>query len=162
MEKTRQEQAGITAQLSRCTRRRAEAERKLADLQARLESFETKATPEPLPSPPPKANGNNAAKQTSQAEVLDRIKAKSADINFNRIGRSDKHEKDDLKLIKGVGPFIEKKLNALGIYTFEQISRFNQDDETKVNEAIEFFPGRIKRDGWVMQAKVLKDGQAQL
>jgi predicted flap endonuclease-1-like 5' DNA nuclease len=31
--------------------------------------------------------------------------------------------RDDLKLIKGVGPRIEKKLNDAGIYTFDQMSR---------------------------------------
>ena len=65
-------------------------------------------------------------------------------------------QKDDLKLIHGVGPFIEKKLNALGIFTFEQISDFNLDTINKVNEAIEYFPGRIERDHWVDQAKKLK------
>ena len=30
--------------------------------------------------------------------------------------------------------------------------------EDTVNEAIEFFPGRIKRDQWAAQAKTLLDG----
>ncbi len=64
--------------------------------------------------------------------------------------------KDDLTKIKGVGPFIEKKLNGLGIYTFEQISEFTPDTVEKVTEAIEFFPGRIQRDNWVNQANDLK------
>jgi predicted flap endonuclease-1-like 5' DNA nuclease len=28
---------------------------------------------------------------------------------------------DDLKVIKGIGPVIERKLNDAGIYTFEQL-----------------------------------------
>ena len=63
--------------------------------------------------------------------------------------------KDDLKMINGLGPFIEEKLNALGIYTFEQIARMTPEMEDEVNEAIEFFPGRVKRDEWVNQAKLL-------
>jgi len=63
------------------------------------------------------------------------------------------YNKDDLKRTKGIGPFIEEKLNALGIYTFLQISKMDSELEDQVNIAIEFFPGRVKRDEWVNQAK---------
>ena len=63
--------------------------------------------------------------------------------------------KDDLQVIKGIGPFIEEKLNALGIYMFVQIARMTPKLEEEVNIAIEFFPGRVKRDQWVKQAKEL-------
>jgi predicted flap endonuclease-1-like 5' DNA nuclease len=33
------------------------------------------------------------------------------------------HQKDDLKLIKGIGPQLEKKLNSAGVRTFDQMSR---------------------------------------
>ena len=62
-------------------------------------------------------------------------------------------EKDDLKKISGVGPFIEAKLNKLGIYTFQQIASLTDHQAEKINEAIEFFPGRIQRDDWVAQAR---------
>lgn len=93
------------------------------------------------------------AKLSKQDIALERIKSKTDNIDFNRIGAANEDVKDDLKLIKGIGPFIEKKLNALGIFTFKQISNFNDQDKDIVNEAIEFFPGRIKRDDWVGQAK---------
>ena len=54
-----------------------------------------------------------------------------------------------------MGPFIEEKLNALGIYTFSQISKMTSELEDQVNEAIEFFPGRVKRDEWSNQATAL-------
>ncbi len=63
--------------------------------------------------------------------------------------------KDDLKLISGVGPFIEDKLNNIGIYTFEQIASLSVEQTEKITEAIEFFPGRIQRDDWVGQARRL-------
>ena len=68
---------------------------------------------------------------------------------------ADISEKDDLKIIQGIGPFIEKKLNDIGIYTYRQISNFDQVLIDKVTTAIEFFPGRIQRDNWVGQAKTL-------
>ena len=73
----------------------------------------------------------------------------------NRIPKASAKNKDDLKLIKGVGGFLEKKLNDIGIYTFEQISKFDNDIIENVTVAIEFFPGRIKRDKWVKQSKEL-------
>ena len=65
-------------------------------------------------------------------------------------------EKDDLKLIHGIGPFIEGKLNKIGIYHFRQISAFDQATIDKVTNAIEFFPGRIERDNWMGQATQLE------
>lgn len=64
-------------------------------------------------------------------------------------------EKDDLKTINGVGPFIEQKLNQIGIYTFAQIASLTNDQAGKITEEIEFFPGRIQRDDWVGQARKL-------
>ncbi len=60
---------------------------------------------------------------------------------------------DDLQRIKGIGPFIEDKLNALGIYTFDQVGKMTPELEETVNVAIEFFPGRVKRDEWAKQAR---------
>ena len=65
---------------------------------------------------------------------------------------TDEAHKEDLTIIKGIGPFIQEKLNELGIYTIEQISDFTISTVTKVSDAIEYFPGRIQRDFWVEQA----------
>jgi len=78
------------------------------------------------------------------------------ELNFDSFGKADASEKDDLKLISGVGPFIEEKLNSIGIYTFDQISKFNKEDIDTVTELIQFFPGRIERDNWTEQAEKLK------
>ncbi len=66
-------------------------------------------------------------------------------------------ERDDLKHINGVGPFIEAKLNKIGIYTFEQIASLTEEQVDQVTEAIEFFPGRIRRDDWIGQARRLME-----
>lgn len=65
--------------------------------------------------------------------------------------------KDDLQKINGIGPAIEKKLNGIGIYNYNQISKFKSDDIIKITEQIKFFPGRIERDDWVGQAIKLLD-----
>ncbi|MEC9138262.1 MAG: HEAT repeat domain-containing protein [Candidatus Thermoplasmatota archaeon] len=92
----------------------------------------------------------------SKEDDLARIAEKKDSIDFKTLGTADEENKDDLKNIKGIGPFLEQKLNALGIYTYEQISNMTPELEEQVNEAIEFFPGRVKRDNWVKQAKDLK------
>ena len=63
--------------------------------------------------------------------------------------------RDDLQTIKGIGPFIEDKLHALGIFTFNQVGNMNSELEETVNVAIEFFSGRVKRDEWAKQARKL-------
>lgn len=63
---------------------------------------------------------------------------------------------DDLKLIKGVGPGLEKQLNALGIYRFRQLAKFKEADLTWVDENLSSFKGRCFRDDWVGQANALK------
>ena len=73
-------------------------------------------------------------------------------LNFNRIGIATIEQKDNLKLIKGIGSSIEEKLNGIGIFTFQQIGNFNAKDIDKITELIKFFPGRIERDDWVGQA----------
>ena len=61
---------------------------------------------------------------------------------------------DDLKKISGVGPVLEKKLNALGITTYAQVAAFTAEDIARVDDALSF-KGRIERDNWVQQASEL-------
>ncbi len=67
---------------------------------------------------------------------------------------TEKH-KDNLKMISGIGPVLEQKLNALGIYTFRQISEFTPQTIEHVTSSIKFFPDRIGRDNWIGQAAAL-------
>ncbi|MFC3705894.1 NADH-quinone oxidoreductase subunit NuoE [Devosia honganensis] len=67
---------------------------------------------------------------------------------------------DDLKLISGIGPVIERKLNELGITRFDQIAGFKKADIARVDDALDF-RGRIERDDWVRQAKALAKGGAE-
>jgi predicted flap endonuclease-1-like 5' DNA nuclease len=86
-------------------------------------------------------------------------------LDYKSFGTATKAEKDDLKMISGIGPFIEERLHALAIYTFRQISKFTARDIETINDAIEYFSGRIERDEWVAQAKELvhsKDKRKEL
>ncbi|MCP4122879.1 MAG: hypothetical protein GY751_14100 [Bacteroidetes bacterium] len=73
------------------------------------------------------------------------------------VGTATEVQKDNFSKIIGIGPFIEAKLNTIGIFTYEQISKFTEADIDHVTRLIDFFHGRIERDGWVRQAvKLIK------
>jgi len=95
---------------------------------------------------------NNQDKWT---DLLNRVTEKKGSIYYDRIGTATKEEADDLTAITGIGRWIKEKLNILDIYTFKQISNFTEEDILVVTQAIEYFPGRIKRDEWTIQAKEL-------
>jgi predicted flap endonuclease-1-like 5' DNA nuclease len=62
---------------------------------------------------------------------------------------------DDLKLIVGVGPVLERMLQQLGITTYRQIARWSERDIDEIDAKLPEFPGRVRRDGWVTQAREL-------
>ncbi len=62
---------------------------------------------------------------------------------------------DDLKLIVGVGPVLERMLHQLGVTTYRQIARWSERDIDEFDARLPEFPGRIRRDGWVTQAREL-------
>jgi len=77
------------------------------------------------------------------------------ELDFDSFGYADNDNRDDLTQIMGIGPYIQQKLNEIGICNFNQISKFKDPDITVITELIDFFPGRIERDNWVGQAKAL-------
>ena len=69
----------------------------------------------------------------------------------------DSSPRDDLKLIKGVGPAIEKTLNELGISRFDQIAQMSEYDIDRVANRLKGFRSRIYREDWIGQARNLHD-----
>lgn len=91
------------------------------------------ASPQAMEAPQPKAP------EGEQPELVDQP----------RNGRAD-----DLKLISGIGPKLEQKLNSIGIWHYEQVASWTQDNIDWVNAAISF-RGRIEREKWIPQARQL-------
>lgn len=79
--------------------------------------------------------------------------APDAVVNDSKVAESDT---DDLKLIKGVGPVIERTLNDLGIYRFNQIAEMSEFDIDRVAQQLKGFRSRIYREDWVGQARNLQ------
>lgn len=63
-------------------------------------------------------------------------------------------EKDTLTEIKGIGPKVENQLNEAGIYHFDQIANWTQENIQWLEENTTF-AHRAKKDLWVPQAKAL-------
>lgn len=94
------------------------------------------------------------SKEETSADTTEEPASETPDLKgFVALGEPE-GEADDLKKIDGVGPVIEKKLNALGIYHFRQIAELSKDQADAIDEAIAF-KGRIERDDWLGQAKKL-------
>ena len=129
----------MLASREKAERRTRELEKSLDERRARLADLDAEA-------------------RKKEAALL-RISEKAKSIDFGVIGFATEDEKDNLQTISGVGPFIEEKLNALGIFSFKQISKMTPEMEDAVNDAIEFFPGRVRRDEWAKQAKTLSEGE---
>lgn len=97
---------------------------------------------------PKKADAKPAAKAAPKAA------AAAGAVAAGALFAAQDGEPDDLKLISGVGPVLEKKLHALGITKFAQVAAFTADDIAKVDDALSF-KGRIERDNWLDQAAEL-------
>jgi predicted flap endonuclease-1-like 5' DNA nuclease len=68
-------------------------------------------------------------------------------------------EPDDLKMIVGIGPVLERMLHNLGIGTFRQIARWTEREIADFDAKLTEFPGRIVRDQWVTQARALHESK---
>ncbi|MEO0342282.1 MAG: hypothetical protein AAF198_02485 [Pseudomonadota bacterium] len=71
--------------------------------------------------------------------------------------KSRPEQVDDLKLISGVGPKLETTLHDIGVYQFAQVANWKKADIATVDDKLKF-KGRIERDDWVAQAKILAKG----
>ncbi|GAB3936363.1 hypothetical protein [Larkinella terrae] len=133
------------AALDECHRKRkAFAATVTQPVQKKVEHFNSAARP-----------SVQAATELEDESVFRKIASRASELNFTRIGYSTLNEADDLKEIVGVGPFFERKLHTLGIFSFRQLANFTTEDVEKVSDIIEFFPDRIEREDWVGQAKQL-------
>ena len=79
--------------------------------------------------------------------------ARPAGLSAPRDGKAD-----DLQSIRGIGPKLEKICNSMGFWHFDQIASWSADEIAWVDSHLEGFKGRVTRDEWVKQAKVLTEG----
>ncbi len=109
--------------------------------------------PQPV-EPPSIAASPETVAQKARSSYISYTKSKP-ELNFDSFGYANVDNKDDLTRINGIGPYIEQRLNEIGIYNYDQISKLQRSDIRVITELIDFFPDRIERDNWVEQARSL-------
>jgi predicted flap endonuclease-1-like 5' DNA nuclease len=67
-------------------------------------------------------------------------------------------ERDDLTRIKGVGPKLADLLASLGVTSFAQVAGWTDADIDRIDTKLGRFEGRIRRDDWREQARLLAAG----
>ncbi len=111
------------------------------------------AAPAPAPAAAPAAKEVVKEPEPAPAEADDGAAQKPAMLTAAREGQAD-----DLKKIKGVGPGLEKLLNEMGVFHFDQMAGWSAGEVAWVDDNMLRFKGRATRDGWVEQAKTLAEG----
>ena len=67
---------------------------------------------------------------------------------------------DDLTRIKGIGPKLAATLESLGVTSFAQIAAWEDAEIDRIDSQLGRFEGRIRRDDWTGQARLLVDGKS--
>lgn len=137
------------------------------------------ARPPMPPVPPAAARPAKAAPSAREPQpALDRVSPQDLNLRSvrpqaaddtepgpeaaGRVAAQDKVPRsppDDLKRIRGIGVLIEKRLLAMGVTSYEQIANWTASDIDRVSQSLEF-KGRIERENWVEQARILASGGA--
>tara|TARA_B100000214_G_scaffold102237_1_gene71434 strand:+ start:1553 stop:3259 length:1707 start_codon:yes stop_codon:yes gene_type:complete len=163
--------AEVDEALKKAERERSEAEeaRLIADIEeeeAREAKADADAAQRKLDEAMKKAEdmGKNAEKITEdlekdkrEDEILERVGSRVDQIDWSRIGKASEEVHDDLTMINGIDEFIQRKLNVLGIKTYEQISKMDSEISKTVNDALEFLPERVTEMEWTQQAITMLD-----
>ncbi len=103
-----------------------------------------------------KATGETAADAAPQRpNNMSGLRSVRSEAYTPHGGRAAGH--DDLKRIRGVGVLIEKKLISMGVTTYAQVANWSAADIDRVSQVLDF-KGRIERENWVEQARILSAG----
>ncbi len=95
----------------------------------------------PLPAEP--------AKETEKLPEVEEASQPAA-LSAPRGGKPD-----DLKRIAGIGPKLERVLNDMGYFHFDQIAAWSASDVAWMDANLPGASGRATRDEWVSQARTL-------
>ncbi len=126
-------------------------------------------TPPQAPSNPTPAHANEPARTTDLSNLRSvrsesfrppnapSTTAETRGTGVGSVGPGRFAVVDDLKRIRGIGVLIEKKLNSMGITGYEEIANWSSADIDRVSQVLDF-KGRIERENWVEQARILAVG----
>ena len=124
----------------------SEAKARIRELEAASDSDISRV--EPVLNPEVLTDGHDASNDTIDTEQPPVPEVDAADDHGNTL-------RDDLQQIRGIGPAIEKTLNELGIFRFQQISNMSEYDIDRIARRLKGFHSRIYREDWIGQAREL-------
>ena len=142
--------------LDDCRARQAEKDARIAELETRAEdppAHPPAEAPGPLPIGAEMRDRDAGGDGDATAPAVD-AQAKPATLDAARDGQPD-----DLKRIKGIGPKLEILCNELGFFHFDQIAAWTEREVAWVDANLTGFNGRVSRDNWVEQARLLAEGR---
>ncbi len=139
-----------------------EAEAEVAALAAKPAASgkpKTKAKADAKPKAASKAGATAKTKAEAKPKAEPKAKAakapKTKPAGLVRLQAARGGKADDLQEIEGIGPALEKLLNSLGFYHFDQLAAWTEADVALIDAEMKTFKGRITRDKWVEQAKII-------
>ncbi|RWL80801.1 MAG: proton-conducting membrane transporter [Mesorhizobium sp.] len=167
----------LKGELDACGRARADLESRLRNAPAAKAGADKAATPAPaaLISTPaaatsaaakvapakPAAAKKPAATKTAAAKPAAKPAApKKAAAPAKKAAAAPKAapgKADNLRRLIGIGPVNERLLKGQGVTTYAQIAAWTDADVKRIEEVLNF-DGRIAREKWIEQAKLLAAG----
>ena len=166
LEKKRKEEAEAETQRIQEEAAKVKAEKEAAEKEALRRKADEEAA----------AEKEAAEKVAVQAEAENKQKAEEENISTKNDSMTEEEvatdasvpeglldaprngKKDNLTRIKGIGVKIDQALNSIGVWHFDQIAAWTEENMAWADRELAF-PGRAKRDNWVGQAKLLAEGK---
>lgn len=159
----------------------AAAQVRIAELEAAEDSVQTRI--EPVSDPDSLTDGRDASNDPIDEDVADdEPEEEEEEEEEAEVEAEDKSEPDDedededddedqiiepingardkLQAIKGIGPAIEKTLNEMGIFRFQQIADMSEYEIDRIAKRLKGFRSRIYREDWIGQARELRDQES--
>jgi len=163
----------------------AAAEARIAELEAAEESVQTRI--EPVSDPDTLTDGRDASNDPIDEDAADdepeeeeEVETEEepepeADVEAEDGSELEDDDDDDddeqiiepingarekLQAIKGIGPAIEKTLNEMGIFRFQQIADMSEYEIDRIAKRLKGFRSRIYREDWIGQARELRDQES--
>ena len=130
------------------------AARNLAEEEDEPEVLVTDASPGPV-SAAANTDGIAAAGADADAEAGAAVPAREAMKAVPAEPATTPTDGEELARIKGVGPKLVKMLHDMGVTSLSQIAAWEDEDIDRIDPQLGRFQGRIRRDNWVEQARLL-------
>lgn len=136
----------LRAQLDACQAKHADKDARIAAMQADIDTAAPAPVTAAVAAQATDFDGDGVVEGTDEG-----VKPRTLDAPLDGMA-------DDLKKIKGIGAKMEALCNRLGFWHFDQIANWTDDEVAWVDANLEGFKGRVTRDDWVAQAKLLAAG----